>query len=135
MQTRFAASLQDFAGKTEANIDQVLRRVALDIFNELVLRSPVDTGRFRGAWEMTTDGALIVRATLSIDKLLTRIPIGTVGVERIKAGTQIVITNGMPYGPRLEYGWSDQAPQGFVRLTLIQFSRFVMQAARDTQLQ
>jgi hypothetical protein len=90
-----------------------------------VLRSPIDTGRFRANWNVSF-GAPDYTTTLSTaegrglseaDKAL-RLPVGGV----------VYLSNGLPYARRLEHGWSRQAPTGMVRLSVVKFGEFVRQA-------
>lgn len=145
----FTISIQKFAEKTKLDMDTVLRVVAMEVLTGVVLKSPVDTGRFRGAWSVNTDelsyapghgprfdksGALALQA-------------GDVVIQKINAGQTVVISNDVPYGPALEYGlypnppkggtgkteggYSRQAPQGMVRLTILQFNEYMQKAVAE----
>lgn len=96
-------------------MDFVVRKVALDIFRGVVLRSPVDTGSFRGAWMPTTKGLVISYGTIpELGKTsASTITAVVVSVQRMKAGETALIFTSMPYGRRLEYGWSQQALRGW----------------------
>lgn len=48
-------------------------------------------------------------------------------LESWKVGQTIYMTNSLPYSKRLEYGWSQQAPAGMVRLTVQDYSRTLRQ--------
>lgn len=52
-------------------------------------------------------------------------------VYRLPVGDVVYLTNSLPYAQRLEHGWSKQAPRGMVRLSAIEFKRFVRQAIRE----
>ena len=41
----FNADLQRFADKTGVKLDLVVRKVALDIYEKVTVKTPVDTGR------------------------------------------------------------------------------------------
>lgn len=47
-----------------------------------------------------------------------------------KPGQTIYMTNSLPYARDLEYGHSMQAPQGMVRLTVLEFQQHVRRAAQ-----
>lgn len=46
----------------------------------------------------------------------------------IAPGKLMYISNPTPWGRRVEYGWSTQAPQGMVRISVRDFQRIVKQA-------
>ena len=68
---QFALQLAEFAKKAGGNADLVVKKVAIDLLARVVMRSPVDTGRFRSNWAVTIgarpprqrNGARINRAT------------------------------------------------------------------------
>lgn len=125
----FATQIRNFANRTVEKNDQVVRKVALDLFSRIVLRSPVDTGRFRGNWQITL-GAPAEGVLAQEDKS------GGTVLGRVRAAlgspvgaTVIYLTNNLPYARRLEYGWSQQAPNGMVRITLQEFAQVLGAAA------
>jgi hypothetical protein len=125
----FTLDVQRFVTKAQSNLDLVVRKVALDLFTRIIIKSPVDTGRFKGNWQVSINS--IPSGTLNVlDKdgsaTLSRVQ-GTVG--QVKAGDLITLVNNLPYAVRLEYGWSTQAPAGMVRLTIQEYSGVVTKAA------
>lgn len=88
-------------------------RVALFVHRGVSLRSPVDKGTFRASWTIShgspdTSVAPIGGSLAQFNTLPARLPDFPV----------IFVNNQLPYGPRLERGWSDQAPLGMVGLTV-----------------
>lgn len=142
---KFKVDLSAFVARANGNIDQVVRKVALDILRALVLASPVDTGRFRGNWFVQLDTA--PQETSEVDDRKT----GTAGksfgqilgsaettktvgrgytqIARFKIGDSLYILNHLPYSIELEYGSSRQAPNGMVRITAAEFDQYVRSAA------
>ena len=118
--------LDRLAKKAGANIELVARKSTADLFAAVVRRSPVDTGRFRANWNVsygaadytTSDSTDQVRGTTQALKALT-LPIGGV----------VFLSNGLVYSRRLEYGYSQQAPAGMVRISAAEFSSYVFDAA------
>ena len=51
----------------------------------------------------------------------------------VKAGGVEYITNNLPYAERLEYGYSQQAPAGMVRVTAARFRELLARAARGVR--
>lgn len=99
-------------------MEQAARAIALDLFSRIMVRSPVDTGRFRGNWQIDI-------ASPALQMLERFDPAGqsTIMEEAskliaFKIGTTIHIRNNVPYSVRLEYGHSSQAPNGMVRVTI-----------------
>jgi hypothetical protein len=45
--------------------------------------------------------------------------------NRLEAGSIFYLTNNLPYGERLEYGYSKQAPSGMVRITLAEYEKIL----------
>ena len=121
----FAADVAKFETKTLKKMDLAVRKVALELFSKVILRSPVDTGRFRGNWQVSVGS--IPSGTLELDDKS-----GTATVSKaaaaaagVKAGDIIYLANNLPYAMRLEEGYSDQAPGGMVALTAQEFKSIV----------
>ncbi|MNO79085.1 hypothetical protein D3C76_702450 [compost metagenome] len=101
-----------FAGLVEEALTQRVRVIALAMLNEIVLRSPVDTGRFRGN-NIVSVGAPVYTSSVNVD------PTGSDTIQqgvRVMTGlepyTQVFIQNNLPYAVPLEDGHSQQAPAG-----------------------
>jgi len=116
--------------KSKANASQVARAIALELESRVVLKSPVDTGRLRGNWNV---GINSVNTTeYSEDRSGNQANTRAIGaLSKFKLGDSIWITNNLPYVAKLEYGlynngaktvggYSKQAPQGFIRITYLE---------------
>lgn len=102
----------------EHEIEAAARALVLDIFSAIMVRSPVDTGRFRGNWQIDIHTAAL-NALERLDKSgQATISEETLKLVEWKAGHLISIRNNVPYSVRLEYGYSQQAPTGMVRITV-----------------
>ncbi|MCT8948403.1 HK97 gp10 family phage protein [Pseudomonas iridis] len=101
-----------FADVVEQDLSKRVRVIAMAMLNEIVLRSPVDTGRFRGN-NIVTVGAPVYTATESLDPsgglTITR---GLAAMTGLEPYTQVFIQNNLPYAAKLEDGYSKQAPAG-----------------------
>lgn len=132
----FGLDISKFVEKAKAAPEQVVRRVGLDLASRVVLRSPVDTGRFRANWNVAF-GRVDTLITPSTDKT------GGKTLERVRVqlngwqpGQDIYLTNSLPYAIPLEYGHSKkQAPLGMVRITVTEFQTFVDAAANEVRNQ
>ena len=130
----FSADLKKFAEATKRNLNDTVRGVVLELGTRIVQRSPVDTGKFRGNWQLTVGGPDI-RTNEPFDKqALGSAPSagtfdrwkGEIGAATI--GSTFYITNSLPYARKLEYeGWSSQAPAGMVRVTVVEYGQIIQQ--------
>lgn len=114
----FTVDLTRFKLKTEQQMSQVVRKIVLDLHTQLVMRSPVDTGRFRANNSISIN-ALPTDATLEFDKS-GGVTISRAGVviAAYKLGDTIFLYNNVEYALALEYGHSQQAPQGCYRISV-----------------
>lgn len=135
--------INEFVEETEVKIDDILQTIVIKVGESLVYLSPVDTGRFRGNWQLSV-GSPSTSSTLRYDQA------GQVTVNDIAskantftAGQIAYIQNNVAYGHDLEYGtyngptskvtdqgFSRQAPAGMVGVTEMQFTRIVSDAVR-----
>ena len=143
---KFSQQVAQFVDRTEQRIDIAIRSIVVGVLSDLVYLSPVgDPGRwksgsapagytgghFRGNWQVglnTAPSGEVSGTDASGSKTISA-GIGVLAGARI--GDKIVITNNVPYARRLEYGWSDQAPAGIVRITVAKFQATARAAARQ----
>ncbi|HEN8710629.1 TPA: HK97 gp10 family phage protein [Pseudomonas putida] len=108
-----------FAGVVEEALTQRVRVIALAMLNEIVLRSPVDTGRFRGN-NIVSIGAPVYTTTENLDKSGGEtIQRGLSVMSGLEPYTQVFIQNNLPYAQALEDGHSKQAPSGVFGLAFV----------------
>ena len=95
-----------------------VKKISMELLKKLINKSPVDTGRFRGAW-------VVGRNTPDRSEPDTADPSGTSteikginGINSIREGDIVYLSNNLDYALMLEYGWSKQAPQGMVAVSL-----------------
>ena len=141
---QFALDISAFVKRAKSNMNQVVRKIVLDLGTRIVMRSPVGDaqfwknpppknylgGRFRSNW-LYGETVMPQGTLLSID------PKGNATVVRILAGIKPDaagkihwLTNNLPYAQRLEYGWSKrQAPAGMVAITVVEYQSIVRNAA------
>lgn len=121
------------AGEFTRRIDQLTRRyeeVALTVFRrswlqllrDVVLMTPVRTGRARGSWngsigqpDFTVSQAVDSTGQLTLAKLVTVFASAPAGIWWLASG--------LPYIRALEYGHSQQAPGGMVRIAVARFNQ------------
>lgn len=141
---QFSLDLSAWVKKAKGNMDQVVRKVVLDVGTRIVMRSPVGDGaywasppppgyiggRFRANWqygEATAPKGDLPDIDRTGGKSIARIALG---VKPNAAGKIHYLTNNLPYAMRLEMGWSkNQAPSGMVGVTVVEFQSIVRDAA------
>lgn len=105
MRTRFQ---EDVKAKAE--------RATQKIYDSVVKLSPVDTGNFVASWSVSEGSPVFVkREEGSRDAVLSATRVKVRATSKFPV---FYVTNGQPYGQRLEYGWSTQAPNGMIRITM-----------------
>lgn len=119
-----------FAKKAEKAVDQTVRAVTFALFSEVIDRTPVDTGRLKGNWQVSQ--AVPASGTLTVtDKdggtTKTKMAGGIGGW-----GSVTFLANNLPYAERIEFdGWSHtKAPAGMVRVSFARVQRIVATEAR-----
>lgn len=135
MAGRFVIDLQRFAKKANADVKQAIRKITLEAFKRVILRTPVDTGRARANWSLST-GAPVTFSIVGEDKS------GSATLKKTSDGVMvwecsggIFLSNNLPYIPVLEYGRADgkpgsnQAPNGMVRITVAEMQAWARQAS------
>ncbi len=125
----FEIDIQRFVDRAKGNVNLVIRKIALDLFTRVIMKSPVLTGRFRGNWQIAIGS--IPSGTLEIDDkggtaTISKVTATTLGLV---AGQVITLVNNLTYAQSLEFGHSRQAPNGMVRLTLLEYPQVVRTAA------
>jgi hypothetical protein len=135
--SNFSLDFKKFADKAVKDTDDVIRRTALDLTTAIIMDSPVDKGRLRGAWLVSIDAE---------DNTDPNTPdkIGRETQKRAERdlekpiGKAIYIQNNLDYAIPLEYGtapfgFSAKAPQGMVRVNLLKFSNILESNANETR--
>ena len=138
----FTLDLQRFAEKCAERADDAVGNIVVRIAAELDKRSPVGDatywknpppagyigGHFRANWQLGV-GAMPMGEVPGVDRTGEKTQ-GRIMAEipEQAAGKVYYIANNAPYAQRLEYGWSRQAPQGLVGLTVTMFQDIVRDA-------
>lgn len=136
---QFVADISKFVDKANGNVELVCRKIALDVFRRVVMRTPVDTGRAKGNWQVTY-GSAAGGVTDALDSSPkgsigggTETKLTTTALAWDPAEASIFLTNNLPYIGALEGGHSKtQAPAGMVKVTLSEYPGIVEVNARGT---
>jgi hypothetical protein len=104
-----------------------------ELLQNIVMSTPVDTGYARGNWQTTIGSepsGELDRLDLSGSE--ARADIRSTCMS-YKFGDSLYFTNNAPYTELLEYGRSNQAPVGMVRINVLTFSSIVDRVAQRSK--
>ncbi|QQR47743.1 HK97 gp10 family phage protein [Myxococcus xanthus] len=129
----FSQQVQAFVKTTEERANTVVRKTALGILANVVTASPVDTGQFRANWRAGV-GARPDGTLESTDKDGgATITAAKEALESAKLGDTVYVANNLPQGRRLEFGHSQQAPNGMLRVTLANLPEILGEAVGEAK--
>lgn len=125
---RFSLDVAAWCERAKADMDLVVRKICLDMFKRVILRTPVATGRARANWSCAIGS--VPDDVLELDDKSGTATISKMAavVAGVKAGDVIYLVNNVPYILPLEYGHSKQAPAGMVGITVAEFQAVVNRA-------
>ena len=141
----FSRQMRQWANNTGEDVDKLVRAVNLDLVRQVTKKTPVGNpslwkskppkgytgGQAKGNW-FATNGNPSSQIDNSVRAKNSSKPVNrAMSAINASAGQVFYIVNNLPYIRRLEYeGWSGQAPQGMVRVTVSEFNRRLERAAR-----
>jgi len=125
----FGKEVESFALQFADANEKTVRGTTIKLWEAITLSSPVDQGRFRANWFASYgDTSKVTNNTdKSGQKTISRNKKDVLGQADY---SQFTLTNNLPYSERLEYGYSDQAPSGMVRMNVKRFNRLIEQEAK-----
>lgn len=120
----FARRIRERGRQVEEGVNEIVKKTAIVADREVVLSTPVDTGRARSNWLLSLGGP----STSEIEAY-AKGKGGSSGAANANAAMaqaqsavrgrrpeqDVYISNNLPYIGRLNDGWSAQAPAGFVQ--------------------
>lgn len=123
----FTMDFSSFAIRTKEQMRRVVKKVVLDLYSDVIRRSPVDTGRFRANHQIDLNN---MNATTIMEfkgkgkkaQVTFPAPNAAQGVGKLEAyelGETVFIYNNVEYAMELEFGHSQQAPQGVYRMAVM----------------
>jgi len=110
------------------NADKIVRKVALVVDRDIVLATPVDTGRARSSWVVgvvrpnrSTPGNFPKGKNQSTKAQATQFALDKANevIRARKKGQSIIISNNLKYIGKLNEGTSAQAPKMFVQKAIL----------------
>jgi hypothetical protein len=129
----FALDLTKFAEKAGDAANAVISKICLDLTSNIILKTPVDTGRARANWQTGINQAPSGQIS-STDKSGSATISAAARDVQNAPGNIFYITNNLTYiaslefglyrpGPKTIGGFSLQAPSGMVRISINEVSR------------
>ena len=123
----FSDDLIKFAEKADPGM--TIRKVAMEVFHRVIIRTPVDTGRARANWQ-TSIGAPAEGEVDSTDRDRGLVEASR-EIDKHTGDESIFLANNLPYIEALENGSSKtQAPAGMVKVTLSEYPGIVEDAVK-----
>lgn len=124
----FTAELDQIAQRIKADNERLFRAVGIELFNRVISKTPVDTGRLRGNWQASTGRP----ASGTLEN--TSENMARDGANRTAAKLELndtaYLTNNLPYAVTIEEGSSTQAPEGMVKTSLGEMEQVVRSLIR-----
>lgn len=129
---QFAEQMRRIVSTQKERIEYVRRRSIIALFDMVVLRTPVDTGRLRGNWVCTIGGP----NAASMAEIRSMAETKRQNEAKVNESTfkdVVYLTNNLTYAVAIEYGHSAQAPQGMMRVSAAQWPAIVKRTAKRYQ--
>ena len=133
----FSKALMDLSVYVNGEVAKVIRKACVDLYRRIVERTPVDTGRAKANWQLSTvstsdkkddiDGFSANEISSIINENASNLKV-TVNTDKV------VIYNNLEYMSYLERGDSKQAPQGMVAVSLAEFEQHFKKALSEANL-
>ena len=125
----FSSSLTKFADNTTGSIEKVIRKSCIDLYRAIVEKTPVDMGRAKASWGLSTYNSNDVisedKEGMSFNEINEIIESTVSDFTFSVHDDQVVIYNNLEYITVLESGdGSKQAPLGMVSISLTEFTAF-----------
>ena len=122
----FAKQIEAWTNKTNDALLALFRESVIEIGTRLISRTPIKTGRAQGSWESTINAPASGEAP-------HRDPDAAIAelhemAARLTLGDVANIFSTLNYMPELEYGRSQQAPAGMVRITAAEWGQILSEA-------
>ena len=144
--SRFSQAVAAWSKKTGEDVGDIVIASVTDLSRRIIQRTPVGNpdlwasppppgytgGQAKGNW-FASIGAPSHQVDFSIKAKNAARPMKRdEHIRQNAAGNIYYLTNNLPYIRRIEYeGWSSQAPQGMVRVSVAEFNRSIEKAIRD----
>lgn len=126
---QFNKELDDFAKKLPEKVTLIQKKVVLEALRRLVMRTPVDTGRARGNWQVTIAEPSEGQVEVFDSEGSATISKGLAALAGLPNFQVVWISNNVDYIEFLEHGSSTQAPEGMLAITIEELRNWLRRAA------
>lgn len=130
----FASDIARLVDQTEAKVDLMVRKIGLELFSRVIMRTPVDEGRARANWQVAINSIPSGTLDLNDKEGSATINAADAAMAGLRAGDTIYLANNLPYIQKLEDGSSKQAPAGMVGLAVQDFQDIARQVGFELVL-
>ena len=133
---QFHSTVDEWIKAAENNLFEVVKIACSDIHRDLVMNSPVDTGRFRGNWQITYNHMPLYALNQYDKEGAKTIAEGQRVLSLFCKGsgiTTIYFSNMLIYANALEYGHSKQAPAGVLGIVAVRLRSYFAKAVREAR--
>jgi hypothetical protein len=122
----FSINLARICNRYKGDIKLAMRKITMEAFKRVILRTPVDTGRARANWSVTEGAPGTTYQIEAVDKAGNKTVSTAVKlVDGWECKGPIFLSNNVSYILPLEYGHSKQSPGGMVRWTVAEMQAWV----------
>ena len=108
----FEKAIKAFAAKTEIKIETVVKRIAYEVFQGGVEKTPVDTGYARASWKIAANSPDLSIKHDAPTKDTPKDSYSSPAIPDLPIAVKYYITNNLPYIQALEAGHSKQMDKG-----------------------
>jgi len=117
------ANLEVAKVETGRQVVVIHKKIALELLRRCVEKTPVDTGRAKGGWQLTLGSPTDGQTGRSDETARGEADSGTVSaalaaLAGLKAFEVVWLSNNVEYIGELENGTSQQAPEGMLALSI-----------------
>jgi len=135
----FSKALVKLGMLVDADMSQAIRKGVLDVFGNIIRRSPVVTGAYRASHGIANGdpgdeaGIVVGKKGKTIGE---EVALSKAQAWMWKVGDgDIFIYNNVPYAERIENGWSTtKAPAGVYRVALAEVTQFLSKSFAESKL-
>jgi hypothetical protein len=122
----FSADISAWVKKAGDKSDAFCRIFCSEVAERVVMRTPRDTGFACAGWQAAINGQGGGSGSLdpSGGETVARVALTA---AQVRAGDTFVMQNNVRYIRMLEHGWSNQAPNGMVSLTVAEAPQIAQQ--------
>lgn len=133
MKTNFTAAIDEWVMKTRQRAEAVFKTAAQNVGEEIISRTPVDTGFLRASLTATLNDKPMIKRDVPNRDAAYPAPDITLGIEGAKLGDTIYLTFTANYARYVEYGTRNQFPAAMVRLSARNWPYHVQAAIREAK--